>query len=128
MWDPMKIAKLLTGVVGALVSATAATAMLTAIPAQADITCPNGFVPPSVNADCYFLYMMARDNIQADSQQALISGAHSACADMAADAGADPVMDEVPILQRANPAVTVQKAALFAGIAAAAYCPQVVRR
>jgi Protein of unknown function (DUF732) len=103
-------------------------AMLTAAPVQADISCPNGFVSPSVNADCYFLYMMARDNIQANGQADLISAAHSACADMAADRGTDPVMDEVPILQRTNPAVTVQKAALFAGIAAAAYCPQVIRR
>ncbi len=125
----MKITRLLTGAVGALASAATATAMmLTAAPAQADISCPNGFVPPSVNADCYFLYMMARDNIQANSQAELIGLAHTACADMATDSGANPVTDEVPILQRANPAVTVQKAALFAGIAAAAYCPQVIRR
>jgi hypothetical protein len=124
----MKITRLLTGAVGALASALAATLTLTAAPAGADINCPNGFVPPTANADCYFLYMMARDHIQANSQADLINLAHTACADMAVDRGADPVMDEVPVLQRANPAVTVQKAALFAGIAAAAYCPNVIRR
>jgi hypothetical protein len=104
------------------------SAMLTAAPAKADIRCPNGFVPPSVSADCYFLYMMASDKIQANSQAGLITAAHAACADMAADTGRDPVMDEIPIMQRASPALTTQKAALFAGIAAAAYCPQVIRR
>jgi Protein of unknown function (DUF732) len=124
----MKTARALAAKGIAALALATPTVTSTPAPAYADITCRPGFVPPSENADCYFLYMMARDNIQADSQQALISGAHSACADMAADRGADPVMDEVPILQRANPAVTVQKAALFAGIAAAAYCPQVIRR
>lgn len=77
-------------------SATMPVASVVAEPAQADITCPAGFVPPSVNADCYFVNMMARDNIQANSQADLISGAHAACAEMAADTGADPVLDEVP--------------------------------
>ncbi|BBX39603.1 DUF732 domain-containing protein [Mycobacterium simiae] len=123
----MKVPTIITGIAWALPLAAAMVPSIT-LPAHAEITCPNRFVPPTVNADCYFLYMMARDNIHANSQEDLIRLAHIACADMAADRGADPVMDEVPILQRANPAVTVQKAALFAGIAAAAYCPQVVRR
>lgn len=59
---------------------------------------------------------------------ALQSFAHISCADMAADRWFDPVMDEVRTLQRTNPGVTAQKAASFAGIAAAAYCPQVNRR
>ncbi|MDM4138792.1 MULTISPECIES: DUF732 domain-containing protein [Mycobacterium] len=117
----------------ALVTALAVVAMVAGgtivqAPAKADISCPNGFVPPSVNADCYFLYMMARDNIQANSQADLITGAHAACADMAADTRPDPVIDEAPVMQRANPGLTFQKAALFAGLAAAAYCPQVIRR
>jgi Protein of unknown function (DUF732) len=127
----MKVTKVLIAGIAALAlvaSALAAMATFTAAPAKADIGCPNGFVPPSVSPDCYFLYMMARDNIQADSQAGLVSVAHVACADMAADTGRDPVMDEIPIMQRANPALTTQKAALFAGIAAAAYCPQVIRR
>jgi hypothetical protein len=73
----MRIAKLLTGTVGALASAATATAALTATPAQADISCPNGFVPPSVNADCYFVSMMNKDGIGGDSQAGLISSAHA---------------------------------------------------
>lgn len=110
------------------VAATVAAGTAVAAPVKADINCPNGFVPPSVNADCYFLYMTERDNIQANSQADLIIGAHSACADMAADTRPDPVIDEAPVLQRANPGLTFHKAALFAGLAAAAYCPQVIRR
>ena len=120
---------LTTGIAALALVASALAAMptFTAAPAKADISCPNGFVPPSVSPDCYFLHMMAQDNIQADSQAGLITAAHAACVDMAADTGRDPVMDEIPIMQRANPALTTQKAALFAGLAAAAYCPQVIR-
>lgn len=123
----MSSIKVMRALFAALATATAVAVTALAAPAQADITCPNSFVPPSVNADCYFLYMMNRDNIQANSQADLIAGAHAACADMAADTGPDPVIDEAPLMQRANPGLTFQKAALFAGLAAAAYCPQVVR-
>ena len=30
---------------------------------KADISCPSGLVPPSVSADCYYLYMMASNGI-----------------------------------------------------------------
>jgi hypothetical protein len=109
-------------------AATVGAGTIFAAPAKAAISCPNGFVPPSVSPDCYFVYMMARDNIQANSQADLISAAHDSCAQMAADTGSDPVIDDVPILQRANPALTLPKAAIFANIAAAAYCPSVIRR
>jgi hypothetical protein len=94
---------------------------------QGGINCPNSFVLPTVNPDCYFLDMMAKDQIHGDPT-GLISSAHGACNSMTADTtGADPIVDEVAVLRQANPELTVQKAAQFAGIAAAAYCPSATR-
>lgn len=95
---------------------------IAAFSAKADISCPAGPVPPSVSQDCYFLSMMKTRNIPG-SQTDLISAAHTACNEMAADTGANPLIDEMLRVQRANPQLTQEQAAFFAGIAAAAYCP-----
>jgi Protein of unknown function (DUF732) len=127
----LKITQALTAGIAALaLAAPAPTTMatLTAAPAKADISCPNGFVPPSVSADCYFLYMMNKDGIGGDSQEELISSAHAMCTWMTADTGVDPVSDATMVLSRQKPALGLRSAALIAGISAAAYCPSVVRR
>jgi hypothetical protein len=46
---------------------------------------------------------------------------------MQSDGGADPVMDVAMSIIRNNPGVSTRKAALVTGIAAAAYCPSVIR-
>jgi hypothetical protein len=97
-----------------------------ASPGPSQGSCPGEFVLPSVNPDCYFLNMMARDHISGNSD-ALISEAHTACGDMANDAGADPVLDAATNVQRDEPSLTISQAALFAGLAAAAYCPSSIR-
>jgi len=96
-------------------------------PSTTEGSCPGGFVPPSVNPDCYFLDMMASDHISGSSD-ALISEARTACGYMADDAGADPVLDATRNVQRDEPNLSISQAALIAGIAAAAYCPSYIRQ
>ena len=96
-------------------------------PSTTEGGCPGGFVLPSVNPDCYFLNMMARDHISGNPD-ALISEAHTACGYMANDAGADPVLDATRNVQRDEPNLSISQAALIAGIAAAAYCPSYIRQ
>jgi hypothetical protein len=98
-----------------------------ASPSTTEGSCPGGFVPPSVNPDCYFLDMMARDHISGSSD-ALISEAHTACGYMANDVGADPVLDASRNVQRDEPNFSISQAAVIAGIAAAAYCPSYIRQ
>jgi hypothetical protein len=51
--------------------AFAALALAPLPAAHADINCPAGMVDPSVSPDCYFLHMMAVDQIfTADTSQA----------------------------------------------------------
>src|SRR6202021_421029 len=95
-------------------SAVTTTATLTAAPARADISCPDRLVPPSVSPDCYFLYMMARDKFQANSQAGLINDAHYVCSLMDSDTGADPVYDVAVRVQRGSPTtLSIQQAGLF---------------
>jgi Protein of unknown function (DUF732) len=94
--------------------------------ANAKVICPKGLVPPSESPDCYFLYMMSRNNWSGPSAE-MISEAHSACGRMESDGGADPAVDVAIEMHRKDPALTVARAALFTGLAAAAYCPSVIR-
>lgn len=109
-------------------SSVGAPATSTAAPAQANISCPGHLVLPSVNPDCYFLYMVTRDHLPVSSTpDQLIAKAHNACSLMDQDTGSDPVVDVAVLVQRATQ-ISLQQAALFTGLAAAAYCPWNVRK
>lgn len=119
---------LLTVGLGIGAAAPLAATTIFPTPASANVSCPSGFVLPSVSPDCYFLSMMARDNIHPASESDMISRAHSACDDMAKDTGSDPVVDVAASIRSAWPTLSFPQAALFSGIAAAAYCPSNIRR
>ena len=58
----------------------------------------------------------------------MISMAHTACRDMDNDTGADPVEGGNAVVRSTWPTLSLGQAALFAGIAAAAYCQSNVRK
>jgi hypothetical protein len=110
-----------------MAAATVAAGMFVATPANADVNCPSGFVLPSVNPDCYFLNMMARNHAIGD-QTSLINEAHIACGYMANATGSDPVSDAAVAVLRDGSTATFGRAAIFANLAAAAYCPWYIRQ
>jgi hypothetical protein len=108
--------------VGLLGVAAITAGVIVAAPAKADVSCPSGFVPPSVSPDCYFLYMMAQNHVTAD-QSVVINEAHTLCGYMANDTGGDPKLDAAQMAFRDGRFSTLGRAAVFTGLAAAAYCP-----
>jgi hypothetical protein len=54
--------------------------------------------------------------------------AHTACRDMDSDTGADPVEGGIAVVRSTWPTLSLGQAALFAGIAAAAYRQSNVRK
>jgi hypothetical protein len=112
---------------GLLGAVAMAAGVIVAAPARADVSCPAGFVSPSVSPDCYFLYMMAQNHVTAD-QSVVITEAHTLCGYMANDTGADPVFDAAQMAFRDGRFSTLGRAGPFSGLAAAAYCPSYIRQ
>jgi hypothetical protein len=93
-------------------------------------------VRPEASPDCYFLYIMsAKDfsfiaRLPADQRGwvNLISYAHTVCQQMENDGGADPVLDIGRQIQGDYSGMSLLEAGKFTNLAAAAYCPSVIRR
>jgi len=94
------------------------------------------FVSPSINPDCYFIYIMHRNaarfisELPADQRgwKNLVNYAHEVCRLMEADSGADPVMDIArQVVQADHPGMYIGDAGSFTNLAAAAYCQSVIR-
>lgn len=96
-----------------------------------NIPCPQGFVPPSKNPDCYFLNMLQTRNISSpDGQPGLIRQAHQICTamDQAAAAGQTPSAATFPLIRHQHPELSISDAAFFSSITMAAYCPWNMRQ
>jgi hypothetical protein len=95
------------------------------------ISCPQGFVSPHANPDCYFLYMIKKRGIGSpDGDAGLIRQAHEICAlmDQAAAAGRTPSVAALPLIHRQHPEFSIGDAAYFGSITMEAYCPWNVRQ
>jgi hypothetical protein len=98
---------------------------IVAAPAKADISCPSGFVPPSVSPDCYVVTMsqnyMQRHNLNNSGGSAgIISTAHKWCAEM--DASGRSIIEEASYINQNGGVLSVADAGYLVGIGAAAYC------
>lgn len=122
------------GIVGGLspasraiaIAAVTASALLPtpSTPVASATTCGSAFVPPSVDADCYFLYMLGQNGISyQDPQKAILNG-HEACQLL----GQESKMAVLEDYRSVHPDVPISKAAVFVGLAEAAYCPGYISR
>jgi hypothetical protein len=111
--------------------------LLGSAPAHADpATCGSTYQPPSVNPDCYFLFVVNQNAFPVAKGQegAMIAQGKHACADMSAHTAAHPVLDWALRFQAQHPEMAPSpgligqanpRLATFGSIAAEAYCPWV---
>jgi Protein of unknown function (DUF732) len=123
---------------GGLVNALLLTASLTlvatvmmvvagttvAASANADVSCPSGFVSADVSPDCYFLYQLGRRG-DTGSPDSLIKNGHVACGYMANSAGTDPALYAAQMMVDQGAASTMTGAVAFVSFAHVAYCPYI---
>ncbi|WP_082948992.1 DUF732 domain-containing protein [Mycobacterium sp. 1274756.6] len=97
-----------------LLAGAAATMIVLAGPAHADPAAPDA-------GDDGFLAALDQAGVHHSGPAQAIAAGHAVCRLM--DGGLSPV-DTVNAVRSTNPGFSVQQSAVFAGMAATAYCPQ----
>ncbi|MGV0633207.1 DUF732 domain-containing protein [Mycolicibacillus trivialis] len=97
-----------------LLAGVAATMIAIAAPAHADPTAPD-------TGDAGFLAALDQAGVHHNGPAQAVAAGRAVCRLM--DGGLSPV-DTVNAVRSTNPGFSVQQSAVFAGVAATAYCPQ----